>query len=107
MSLNGTPALSEDKEIEMLIIASVTTLKRSSKKCGRNEVIDVVQSSLNIEITREAFDELLRDTIEVNAVKLQKIAERECLSLPKEEPKDLNMTTSLKVSKSSLAPFSV
>ena len=32
MSLNGTPALSEDKEVVMLIIASVTTLKRSSKK---------------------------------------------------------------------------
>ena len=32
MSLNGTPDLSEDKEVEMLIIASVTTLKRSSKK---------------------------------------------------------------------------
>ena len=44
MSLNGTPALAEDKEIEMLIIASITltSLKRSSKKCGRNEVFDLV-----------------------------------------------------------------
>ena len=31
--------------------------------------------------------------IEVNAVKLRTIGERQCLSLPKEEPKDLDMTT--------------
>ena len=48
MSLNGTPALAEGKEIEMLIIATVTTLKRSSKKCGKNEVFDLVQSSWTV-----------------------------------------------------------
>ena len=93
MSLNGTPALAEDKEIEMLIIASITTLKRSSKKCGRNEVFDLVQSSLDSDITRETFDKLLQDMIEVDAVKLRTIGERECLSLPKEEPKNLDMAT--------------
>ena len=93
MNLNGTPVLSEDKEIEMLIIASITTLKGSSKKCGRNEVFDLVQSSLDSDFTRETFDELLQDMIEINAVKLRRIGERECLSLPKEEPKDLGMTT--------------
>ena len=93
MSLNGTTALAEDKEIEMLIIASIATLKRSSKKCGTNEVFDLVQSSLDSDITRETFDELLQDMIEVNVVKSRTIGERECLSLPKEEPKDLDMTT--------------
>ena len=38
------------------------------------------------------FDELILDLTDVNAVKLQTIGERECLSLPKREPKDLNMT---------------
>ena len=90
MSLNGTHTLSEDRAIEMLIIASITTLKR---KCGRNEVFDLLQSSLDSDITREIFVELLQDMTEVNAVKLQTIGERECLSLPKEEPKDLDMTT--------------
>ena len=61
MSLNGTPALAEDKDIEMLIIASITTLKRSSKKCGRNEALDLVQSSLDNDFTRDTFDELLQD----------------------------------------------
>ena len=76
-----------------MIIASITTLKRSSKKCGRKEVFDLVQSSPDSDITRETFDELLHDIIEVNAVKLRTIGERECLSLPKEESKDLDMTT--------------
>ena len=73
MSLNGTPALSEDKEVEMLIIASVTTLKRSSKKWDRNEVFDLVQSSRDSDITQETSDELLQDMVEVNAVKLRTI----------------------------------
>ena len=66
--------------------------KRSSYKFGRNEVFDLVQSSLDRDITRMAFDELLQDMIEVNVVKLRTIGERKCLSLPKEEPKDLDMT---------------
>ena len=66
----------------MMVIASITTLKRSGKKCGRNEVFDLVQSSLDSDITRETFDELFQDMIEVSAVKLQTIEERACLSLP-------------------------
>ena len=93
MSLNGTATLAEDKEIEMLIIASIMTLKKSSKKCGRNEAFDLVQGSLDSDITRETFDELLQDMIEVNAVKLRTIGKRECLSLPKEKPNDLDMKT--------------
>ena len=68
MSLNGTPAFAEDKGIEMLTIASITTLKRSSKKCGSSEVFHLVQSSLDSNIT--LFVELLQDMTEVNAVKL-------------------------------------
>ena len=67
---DGTPALAEDKGIEMLTIASITTLKRSSKKCGTSEVFHLVQSSLDSDITRELFVELLQDMTEVNAVKL-------------------------------------
>ena len=55
-------------------------------------MFDLVQSSLDNDITLETFDELLQDMIEVSAVKLRTIRERECLSLPKEETKDLDMT---------------
>ena len=53
----------------------------------------VGQRSLDSDVTREIFDNLPQDMIEVDIVKLQTIGERECLSLPKEEPKDLDMAT--------------
>ena len=92
MSLNSTPGLAEDKDIEMFIITSITILKRSSKKCGTNEVLEPLQSYLDSDITRGTFDEPLRNMFEINAVKIQTIRDRECLSLSREEPKDLNMT---------------
>ena len=88
MSLNSTPNHIEDNETETLIIASISTLKWSSKKCGRKEVFDLVQTSLDTGITRETFDELLQNVIENKVVKLRTVGDRECLSLPKEEAKD-------------------
>ena len=88
MSLNSTPNHIEDNETERLIIASISTLKRSSKKCGRNEVFDLVQTSLDTDITRETFDELLQNMVESKVVKSKTVGDRECLSLPKEEAKD-------------------
>ena len=74
--MNSISNLVEDNEIEILIIASIATLKKSSKKCGRNEIFDLVQISLDIDITRETFDELLQNMIESNAVKLRTIGDR-------------------------------
>ena len=88
MSLNSPPNYIEDNETEMLIIASISTLKRNSKRCGRNKVFDLVQSSLDTDITRETFDELLQNMAESKAVKLRAVGDREYLSLPKEEAKD-------------------
>ena len=39
MSLDGTPALAEGKEIEMLIIASIATLKRTSKNVAETRCL--------------------------------------------------------------------
>ena len=91
MSLNSAPALADEKDIEMFIIAVITTLERSSKKCGTNEVFELLQNSLDSDITYKTFDELLRNLFGVTVVKIRTIWERECLYLPKEEPKDLNM----------------
>ena len=88
MSLNSTPNHIEHNEIETLIIASISTLKRSSKKCGRNEIFDLGQTSLETDITRETFDELLENMVENKVLKMRTVGDRECLSLPKEEAKD-------------------
>ena len=73
MSLNSTPALADEKDIEMFIIAVIATLKRSSKKGGTNEVFELLQNSLDSDITHETFDELLRNMFGVNVVKIQTI----------------------------------
>ena len=90
MSLNSTPNHIEDNKIETLIIASISMLKRCSKKCGRNEVFHLAQTSLDTGITRETFNELLQNIVESKAVKLRTVGDREYLSLPKEEAKDGN-----------------
>ena len=77
MSLSSTPNHIEDNEIEILVIGKISTLKRSSKRCGRNEVFDLVQISLDTDITRVIFDELLQNMGESKAVKLRTVGDRE------------------------------
>ena len=48
----------DDKEIELLIIASIETLKRQNKKCGKDEVFALVKDSLEEAITWKALKNL-------------------------------------------------
>ena len=77
MSLSSTSNHIADNEIEILIIGKISTLKRSSKRCGRNEVFDLVQISLDTDITHVTFDELLQNMGESKAVKLRTVGDRE------------------------------
>ena len=86
MILNSTPNHIEGNEIETLIIGSISTLKRSNKKRGTNKIFDL--TSLDTNITGEAFYELLQNVVESKVVKLRTVGDRECLCLPKEEAKD-------------------
>ena len=49
----------DDKEIELLIIASIETLKRQNKKCGKHEVFALVKDSLEEAITMKSFEKSL------------------------------------------------
>ena len=71
-----------NKHLEILVIASMQTLKREKKKCGREEVYRLVNDSLNKDITREAFELILNSVIDSHSVNLNLIGKRECLSLP-------------------------
>ena len=53
------PIAVEEKELEMLIIASIQTLKRGNKKCGNEEVFHLVKDSVDGVIKKEAFNNLL------------------------------------------------
>ena len=82
-----TPTIEND-EVELLIIASIQTLKRKTKRCGRDKVFELVKDSNdNDTITKETFDKLLNPLINSNSVKLNTVGNRECLSLPTESNK--------------------
>ena len=54
-----TPTIEND-EVELLIIASIQTLKRKNKRCGRDEVFELVKDSTDDDtVTKETFDKLL------------------------------------------------
>ena len=70
MEVEPMPVPSENilrEELEILIIASIQTLKRSNKKCGKDEVIQLVNNSLEKEISREIFED---QSVKLNTLKL-------------------------------------
>ena len=73
----------DNKEIELLIIASIETLKRQNKKCGKDEVFALVKDSLEEAITMESFEKSLALLQASNSIKCNIISNRTCLSIPK------------------------
>ena len=65
-------------------MASIQTLKRSNKICGKDKVFELVNNSLEKHISREIFKSLLYRLIEKQYKKLNVLGKRTCLSLPKE-----------------------
>ena len=58
MKLQTLKLILTTKEIEFLIIASIETLKRQNKKCGKDEVFALVKDSLEEAITWKALKNL-------------------------------------------------
>ena len=71
------PIAMEEKELEMLIIAPIQTLKPANKKCGNEELFNLVKDSVNGVIKKEVFSSK-------TFCQKKKIGNRECFSLPKE-----------------------
>ena len=85
-TLNFTTPTLEVRELEMLIIASIQTLKQRNKKYGKNEVFRLFRDSFD-DVTKEIFDKLLELLIQNKSVRLNIIGDRKCLPLPKENQK--------------------
>ena len=73
-----------NEELETLIMASIQTLKLSNKKCRKDKVFELVNNSLEKEISKEIFESFLYRLIEKQYVKLNVLGKRTCLSLSKE-----------------------
>ena len=76
--------LFDGKALETLIIASVRTLKRGNKKCGREEISKLVNDTLCKKICKDLFTETLDSLIKKQFIKSNIISNRECLSLLKD-----------------------
>ena len=85
-ALNFSAPTLQDRELEMLIAASIQKLKQGNKKCGKDEVFRLFRDSFD-DVTKETFDKLLELLIQNKSVRLNIIRNRECLSLPKENQK--------------------
>ena len=72
----------EGRDLETLIVASIKTLKRNNKKCGKEEVLHLVQESVDSEVTKEHFEELLDKLIKWYSMQIKLVGKRTCLSLP-------------------------
>ena len=68
---NSQPIIINDKELEMLVITSIHTLKRGKKKCGREDVYNLVKESLDYEISIENFSETLNSLIDSSDVNIR------------------------------------
>ena len=77
------PNTIDDKKIEVLIIASIKTLKRQKSKCAKDELFKFVKDMIEENITRNIFDKALESLIESGSVKCSLISNRTCLSLRK------------------------
>ena len=100
-----------DKDLNILVLASIQTLKRENKECGREEVYSLVNASINKDITREVFELILNSMIDNHSVNLNVIGKRECLSRPKKscqisddkvDQNDINFAKKFNLFKSSI-----
>ena len=73
-------------KLQTLIVASIHTLKRNNKKCGNEEVFELVLESLENDIDRNLFDETLEELVQNQKVKTSCYANGTSLSIPKEHP---------------------
>ena len=80
---NSVPRIVEGKDLKNLILASMQTLKRNNKRCGKEEVFRSVQESVESEVMKEIFEEQLDALVESHSVNIKLLQTRTCLSLPK------------------------
>ena len=81
---NSQPIIITDREQEMLVMPTTHFLKRCKKTCNREDVYNLVQESLDYEMSIQNFNETLNLLIESKSTILNAIRDRACLPLPKE-----------------------
>ena len=75
---NNVLHIVKGKDLETLIVASIQTLQRSNKNCGKEEVFHLVQESVEGEVTKEIFEERLDALVESHSVQINLLGTGTC-----------------------------
>ena len=78
------PIAVDEKELEMLLIGSINTLKPGNKKSGNEVVFNLVKDSIDGVIKKEVFDNLENILVQSQSIQRNKLGILECLPCPKE-----------------------
>ena len=62
------PHIIEDRDLETLIVSSIETLKLNKRNCGKEEVLHLLQESVDSEVAKEHFEELLDKLIKCHYI---------------------------------------
>ena len=83
MSLSNTV---DNTGLQTLILASIQTLKRNNRKCGTEEVFQLVLESLESDIDKESLKKILELLFKNQKVQTNCYTNKTCLSIPKSKP---------------------
>ena len=85
-TLNFSTTTVDDRELELLIMASIQTLNKGIISLKTVKFFRVLIDSVD-DVTKKTFDKLLELLIQNQSVRLNVIVNWECLSLPKQNQK--------------------
>ena len=85
-TLNFSTTTVDDRELELLIMASIQTLNKGIINLKTVKFFRVLIDSVD-DVTKKTFDKLLELLIQNQSVRLNVIVNWECLSLPKQNQK--------------------
>lgn len=72
-------------KLETLLVASINTLKRGTKKCGTDEVLQIMSEYIDNKINRKFFERILETLTQKQKVKVNCFENRTCVSVTKED----------------------
>ena len=81
--LEEVPHTVEGRDLKTLITVSIETLKYSNNKCGKEEVLHLVQESVDNEIRKEHCEDHLNKLIKCHSVQIKLVGRRTCLYISK------------------------
>ena len=85
-TLNFSTTIVDDRELELLIMASIQTLNKGIINLKTLKFFRLLIDSVD-DVTKKTFDKLLELLIQNQSVRLNVIVNWECLSLPKQNQK--------------------